>query len=138
MKTVYNTENIKLIGMFNNITKANVKELLFINEEPVFIINQGELGKALGKNKSNLFRIENLLKKKIKIVEYSESSLQFLLNLLFPIKVADLKEEDNIIFITPKDTKTRGFIIGRNAQNLRLYESIMKKYFPNIVELKVI
>ncbi|MEM4260800.1 MAG: hypothetical protein QXG00_06190, partial [Candidatus Woesearchaeota archaeon] len=93
MKTVYNTENIKLIGMFSNITRTNVKELIFLNDEPIFIINQGDLRKALGKNKSNLFRIENLLKKKIKIVEFNESSLQFLLNLLFPIKVTDIKEE---------------------------------------------
>ena len=38
--------------------------------------------------------------------------------------------------IIPIDRKTRGFLIGKNASNLRFYEEITKKYF-SIKKIKI-
>ena len=82
--------------------------------------------------------MENLLNRKIKIVAFNPIVMQFVANLLYPLKVADMKEEDGIITITGIDTQTKGLIIGARAQNLRNYESIVQKYFPEVKELKVV
>ena len=47
-----------------------------------------------------------------------------------------MREEGGIVFLDPKDLKTRGLLIGRGASNLRFFEAIVKRYFP-IDELKV-
>jgi len=39
--------------------------------------------------------------------------------------------------ITPPDTQTRGYLIGREAVNLRGFEEIVKRYFE-IKEIKVV
>ncbi|RJQ17038.1 NusA-like transcription termination signal-binding factor [Candidatus Woesearchaeota archaeon] len=132
----YTNDDIKLISLFEKITHAQVKDL-FLQQQPIFVVAPGELGKALGKNKMNLFRLENMLKKRVKVVEFSDSVLQFVLNVIAPLKVTDIKQEDKIIILTGNDMKTRGYLIGRNASNLRNTEAIVKHYFP-IDEIKVV
>jgi len=137
-KITLDMEMIKFIALFEKITRAHVKDAFFNKERLVFVVLEGEMGKALGKKKANLYKIEKLLNRKIKIVEFNPNVLQFIVNLLYPLKVEDMKEEEGIITITGTDMQSKGLIIGARAQNLRNYESIVQKYFPDIKELKVI
>ncbi|MFH1506590.1 MAG: NusA-like transcription termination signal-binding factor [archaeon] len=138
VKITLDSETIKVMALFESITRANLKDCFMNKERMVFVVQEGEIGKALGKKKANLYKIERLLNRKIKIVEFTPNVLQFIVNMLFPLKVADMREDDGIITITGIDTQTKGLIIGARAQNLRNYESIVQKYFPDIKELKVI
>ena len=78
-----------------------------------------------------------MLKKKVKIVEYSDDLIQFVANVVAPIKVKEIVEEDGIVTITPMDSMSRGLLIGRSAVNLRGFENIVKRFYP-IKEIKVI
>ena len=71
-------------------------------------------------------------------MEYSSEMLQFIINLFAPLKVQDINEEENIVTITGPDTKTKGLMIGAQAQNLRAYDTIAKQYFPQLEEIKVV
>ena len=102
-----------------------------------FIVEEGQLWRALGKNRANLLKLERLLKQKIKIVEYRPDKLQFIVNLLHPLKIVDMKDEEGIVTIKGPDTKTKGLMIGARAQNLRATEEIVKMYF-DCEEIKVI
>ena len=133
----YNSDTIKLISLFEKITHARLKDL-FYQPGPIFVIEQGDLRKALGKDNANIKKLEHLLKKRIKIIEFSSSVLQFVLNVIAPIRVADIKEEDDKIIIVSKETKSRGYLIGRAASNLRNFEIIVKKYYPTVKEIKVV
>ena len=86
----------------------------------------------------NIEKIERLLNRKIKIVEFNPDVLRFIKNLLMPLRVLDIKREDDIVTIIGPDTKTKGLMIGARAQNLRATESIINKYFNDITEIKVI
>ena len=136
-KTVYDLELIKIINLFENITKARVKDAFYMKEVLTFIVFEGDMFKALGKNLVNLHRIEELLKKKVKIVEFNNDLVKFTANLIFPYKVKSITVEDKIVTIIDDDTKTKGLIIGAKAQNLRQYEGVVKKYF-DIEEIKVV
>jgi transcription termination/antitermination protein NusA len=132
------TELIRLISLFEKITRSKVRDCFYFKDKLVFMVEKGEMPKALGKNKGNIFKIEKLVKKKIKIMEYSSEMLQFIINLFAPLKVQDINEEENIVTITGPDTKTKGLMIGAQAQNLRAYETIAKQYFPQLEEIKVV
>jgi len=131
------TQTLKSIALFENITRAKVKDCFEVNDKPTFVVEEGELGKALGKNKSNLHRLEGLFKKRLKIVEYSPDVEQFIVNLIKPIRILEISTEDKIITIKGVDSETKGLIIGARAQNLRKTEEIAKKYF-DIEEIKVV
>jgi NusA-like KH domain protein len=136
-KTVYDVELIKIINLFENVTRARVKDAFYMKEILTFVVFEGDMFKALGKNLVNLHKIEDMLQRKVKIVEFNSDLIKFLSNLLYPYKVKEIIQEEKIVTVKDDDTKTKGLIIGAKAQNLRAYESIVKKYF-DIEEIKVV
>ena len=136
-KATYDLELIKIINLFESTTKARVKDAFYMKETLTFIVFEGDIFKALGKNLENLRRVESMLKKKIKIVEFNSDMVKFIANLLYPYRVNSITLDGKTVTIQDEDTKTKGLIIGSKAQNLRFYEGIVKKYFE-IEEIKVV
>lgn len=136
-KISFDTDMLKFMGLFENITHSKLKDCFFDREKLVFIVDKGEMGKALGKNKMNIVKLEKMLKRKIKIVEFDDNRIQFITNYLAPLRIIDIKEEGEVVTVTGADTKTKGLIIGIKAQNLRNLEKVISKYFT-IEEIKVI
>ncbi|HHE36880.1 MAG TPA: NusA-like transcription termination signal-binding factor [Candidatus Woesearchaeota archaeon] len=136
-KITFNTEMLKFMNLFETLTHAKLKDCFFDREKLVFLVEPGEMGKALGRNKANIMKLEKMLKRKIKIVEFSPNRLQFITNYLAPLRIIDIKEEGDLVIITGPDTKTKGLIIGIKAQNLRNLEKIVSKYFK-IEEIRVV
>lgn len=134
-KVIFDSDSIKLITLFESMTGAKVKDFIS-NEKLIFVMEENEIGKAIGKNGINVKRVENTLRKKIKLVEFSSDVLQFVKNLIYPIEVFDIKNEDGIITIYGKDTSTRAMLIGRERQNINNLADIVKRYF-DIKEMKV-
>ncbi|MAG91168.1 NusA-like transcription termination signal-binding factor [Candidatus Woesearchaeota archaeon] len=135
-KIKFDSELIKLITLFESMTGAKVKDCI-ANDRLIFIVQENEMGKAIGKNGANIRRIENSLKKKIKLVEFSNDVLQFVKNMIYPTEALDIKNEDGVITIQGKDTSTRAILIGRERQNLNHLSSIVKRFF-DIKEIKVV
>ncbi len=140
-KIVFNNELLKIMGLFAKITNTMPKDCFYdANELLNFVVPKGEIRQAVGKMGANVKRIEQLLQKKIKIIEYDDNIEGFIRNIIMPIKVRSIQVDDindeKTITIEPEDLKTRGLLIGRNAKNLRNYESIINKYYK-IKELKV-
>lgn len=138
-KIIYDTDMIKIMSLFESITRTKLKDFFKDHKETLnFIVVKGEIGKAVGKKASNVKKLEKLLNRKIKIVEFDSKLKRFIKNIIFPLKTKNISEYEGIITIDSEDSKTRGILIGRNAQNLRNLEQITKKYFPELKEIKVV
>jgi len=138
MKIKYDIQALQRMTHFEKVTHSRLKDLVETETKMFFVIENGQLRKALGPQMKNVKRLEELFKKKIKIIEFDSLVTKFVVNVLAPLKVVDIKEDNGIITITGPDQKTKGLMIGARAANLRMYESIVQKYFPEIKELKVI
>ena len=136
VKIKFDIDIMKFISLFDNITKIHAKDCFKQDSRIIFIVNEGKAGMAVGKKGMNIKKLENLFKKKIKIVEHSESLIDFVKNVIHPLGAKEISEDDEIVTIIPVDNKTRGYLIGREAVNLRNYEEIVKRYF-DIKEIKV-
>lgn len=135
-KIKYNSDSMKLITLFESMTGAKVRDFVS-NDKYIFVIEENEMGKAIGKNGTNIKRMENMLKKKIKLVEFSNDVLQFVKNLVHPIETAEVTIEDKTIVIHGKDTASRAMLIGRERQNVNHLIDITKRFF-DIKEIKII
>jgi len=125
--------------LFESITRTTLKDCFENQNKMLFIVMPGQIKKALGKENKNIKLIEVKIAQKIKIVEFSNNVLNFVTNLIYPLRINDISiDEEGIVIIKGKDMKTNGLIIGSRAQNLRNTESIAKKYFPQVKEIKVI
>lgn len=129
---------LQFIELFEKVSRAKTKDCFLFQDKICFMVPKGHLHKALGPNKKNITKLESLTKRRIKIIEYNDDVLQFIVNVLAPLKVVEIKNEEGIVTITGPDQKTKGLMIGAKAQNLRGYEQIVQKYFPDIKELKVV
>src|SRR3989344_6285211 len=114
---------MKLMTLFESVSGAKVRDVVS-NGKVVFIIEENDMGRAIGKNGMNIKRIEHMLKKKVKLVEFSNDIVQFVKNIIHPIEVQNVEYSDGIITISGKDTSTKSMLIGREHQNLNHTEDL--------------
>ena len=128
---------MKYITLFETFTRAKVKDAVENQQTLIFIVQEGEMGKAIGKGGATIKRLENTLKRKIKIVEFSDDVKEFIRHYIFPLKVNEIAQEEETITITGPDTKTKGLLIGRDSKNLNQLLYMVKRYFK-ISSIKVV
>ena len=131
----YTSDIMKYMSMFESLTGAKLKDCI-ADDSIMFIVQENDMGRAIGKNGSNIKRVESLLKKKIKLIEFSSNVTQFVGNLINPIKAKEIKEEDGIVNIYAEDVKTKGMLIGREKHKINSINDIVKRYFQ-VKEVKV-
>ena len=137
IKIKYDAELIKIMSLFETVTQAKLKDCFISNDKIFFVVEENQLARAVGKKGINVRKVENILKKRIRIVEYNPNLQRFIINLIYPSRVKNIEENGRVVILSAEDLKTRGYLICRNAQNLREFESIIKRYF-DIEELKVV
>src|SRR3989338_2539065 len=120
---------IKLMAMFEGLTKAKIKDMILTDAKVFFVVQENEIAKAIGKEGINVKRLEARLNKRVRIIEYSGDVKRFIANVIFPLKVANIEEREKTYLLTPMDARVRKLLIGRAAVNLRLYESIIKRFY---------
>lgn len=140
-KQVFDTDTLQTMKYFEQVTKCSLKDYYEHNDRLFFIIETGQLMRALGPDGANVKLLSSKLNKRIKVAEFNPDVKLFIRNLIHPLKVKQMEldtPDEGIITLFDDDTKTKGLIIGAKAQNLRFYERIVQKYFPDIKEIKVV
>lgn len=133
----YSSQHVQTIAFFEALTRARLHDCIEEEGMLYFVVEQNELGKAIGKGAINVKKLEERLNRKIKIVEFNPEAIHFVANLSYPVRPKHVEETGGIVTITPPDTTGRGILIGRGGMNLRAMEKIAQRYFP-ITEIKVI
>ncbi len=134
----YDMEILQYMPFFERLTKAKLRDCFEDNNGfLVFIVEEGQIGKALGKKGITVKKLkEKIPTKKIKVVEYSSDLIKFIKNLILPYKVESIIQDGDTIILKSDDTSVKGLLIGKNGRNLRNYENIVNRYFK-IKEIKV-
>ena len=129
-RIVYDQNLMKFMSLFESMTQTKLRDAIQHEDMLLFVVEPGEIGKAIGSRGVNIHRLEDKLRKRVKIVEWAESAEAFVQNLIYPAKASYVEIQDKRIMITPLDLQSRGHIIGRGASNLRFYEEVVRRYFP--------
>jgi len=126
MPRTYSGEDIKIIQLFEALTGAEVVDF-YRNNQLVFIVREGHMGLALGRNKKNIQRLREVYKQRIKIVESSNDLKRFIKQLLFPIKPLEVKIEEETIIIKAASSQDKAMIIGREKKNLKAIQEALRQ-----------
>ena len=124
-----NKETIEKINLFENITKAKVKELIEKENVLLFIIEQGELIKIIANKGKSIKRLENLMHKRLRVIEFNQDPLKFVKNFIYPIKPLSISLNNDHIEIKVEDRKSKGLLIGRESKNLDELNNLVKSYY---------
>ena len=140
MSITLSQEEMRYITLAEDTTGAPIVDCIEMDDRITYIVEKGKLGKAIGKNARNIKRLENMLKKEVKFVEYDTEIKQFVGNLFKPFKLEEIVVTDSEdgpsvnVTITQED---KGKAIGKSGRNINILREIAKRHH-DIVHLKVL
>jgi N utilization substance protein A len=97
----------------------------------IYIVKQGDMGLAIGKKGENIKRLQNVLGKRVEMVEYSDERDAFITNIFKPAEV-DRVEQDSTtgqlnIYVTRKSDL--GIAIGKGGCNIEKARLLTRRFF---------
>jgi len=137
MTIEFTTETIRLITLFENMTNVPVRDC-FMNKDIIFfIVEEGKIGLAIGKNGSSIKNVERVVGKKVKVYKYSNNPVQFIKNLIPKSKdVRMINDRDTITVEIKVSRNDRGFVIGKGGEKIKIYKEILRR-IHNISDIQV-
>lgn len=131
-----NPELFAYASVLERIARIRVKDTFESGETIYFVLYPGNLRKALGKNGSNVKRLQEKFGKKIRLLEFNMDCKRFVRNFIYPLKVEEITEgEDSDILVKESSKKTKSLLIGRDARNLNLLNQAVGRYFNKEVKI---
>lgn len=128
MSLTYDMDVIRLITLFENITGCTVRDCVLEDDVVYYIIHEGKLGLAIGKNGSSIKNAEKIIRKKIKVFEYDSDPISFVKKIIPHTKNIELTENEGKKIIRIKVSKRdKPFVIGRGGKNIKIYRKILKR-----------
>ncbi|MFH1229364.1 MAG: NusA-like transcription termination signal-binding factor [Candidatus Aenigmatarchaeota archaeon] len=129
----FDMDMIRMINAFENITGTEVRDCVF-SEVIYFLVNPGKMAIAIGKNGQNIKVAERMLKKSIKIFEWSDDCEQFIKNMIPSTQKINLDGEKVTITI---DKENRGLVIGKKGANIKVIREFLERN-SSIKEVKLL
>lgn len=129
------TDQMRLISLFQNVTGASARDCVEDEKQNrvIFVVNEGKMGLAIGKGGSHIKNLQNIIKKNVELVEYSDDPAKFLKNMLNSKLVSDVKLNKRLDGSTQAivlvDPKKKGIVVGREGKNAEKARLLAKRYF---------
>jgi len=129
------SKEMSYIALFENMTGATARDCIVDDElnRIIFIVKEGDLGVAIGRNGKNIRLLERMTGKKHEIIEHSDRPDQFIRNALKPAKVNEVRITERpdgksiaVVSVNPRD---KGVAIGKNGRNAERIRFLAKRYF---------
>ncbi|BAK54216.1 MULTISPECIES: NusA-like transcription termination signal-binding factor [Sulfolobaceae] len=127
------SEELRYMSLFQDVTRVTARDCIVDEENNriIFLVNPENMGTAIGKNGSNVKRLEKLIGKSIEIVGYSDNLEDLVRNLMAPAKVRSVKvvqsNSKKTVYINV-DPQDKGLAIGKNGRNVTRAKLILKRY----------
>jgi NusA-like KH domain protein len=129
----FDIDMIRIITAFENMTGTEVRDCIK-GETIYFLVNPGKVAMAIGKNGQAVKTAEKMLKRSIKIFEWSDNDLEFIKNMIPQAQKIEINEHSAIVSLESKD---RGATIGKEGCNIKSIRVLLERN-SNIKELKVL
>jgi len=135
MTITFTTETIRLLTLFENITNVPVRDCFINNDVIYYIVEEGKIGLAIGKEGTSIKNVEKVVGKKVKVFEYSTDPVKFVKKLIPQCKEVKINNSDKTIEIKV-NKRERGLVIGRGGEKIKVYKEILKR-IHNISDIQV-
>ena len=100
-------------------------------ERVIYVIRQGDMGLAIGKKGENIKRLQNVLGKRIEMVEYDEAPDTFIANIFKPAEVTGIERtpENGPVHVLLKRKNDLGIAIGKGGCNIEKARVLCRRFF---------
>ena len=133
------TETLGYIQLFEERTGARVKDCLAAEDKLVFVVEPGEVFKAVGPGGAIVDRLKGVLKKEIMVVEYSDDPEILVKNVFFaysPKTVAFQPKGTGRHASVTVDPAWKARAIGKAGKNLKIARAVLMRH-TDIISVSV-
>ncbi len=132
-------DDLSMFSNFEKITHVMPSDYLTTESSIIFLVSQDSLGKAIGKQASNIKKLAVVFRKRVIIVADSDEPEGFVRNFfgniaIHDIEIRDVMGEKNIMMTI--EEKDRGIAIGRDGERIKAAKSFLKKKFNATVHIR--
>ena len=129
------SDELRLMSLFQSITSATARDCIVDDkmDRVIFVVNKGQMGLAIGKGGSTIKQLQNVVARKVELVEFSDDPAEFLRNMLNADMINEIKISDRndgtkqaIVVV---DQKKKGAVVGREGRNAEKARLLAKRYF---------
>ena len=129
------SDELRLISLFQSITSATARDCIVDDkmDRVIFIVNKGQMGLAIGKGGTTIRQLQNVVAKKVELVEYSDVPSEFIRNILNSEMINEVKINERVDgtmqAIVSVDAKKKGVVVGKEGRNAEKARLLAKRYF---------
>jgi transcription termination/antitermination protein NusA len=129
------SDELRLISLFQSITGASARDCVVDDkvDRVIFIVNKGQMGLAIGKGGTTIRQLQNVVGKKVELVEYADDPSEFIRNILNSDMINEVRINDKVDgtrqAIVIVDAKKKGVVVGREGRNAEKARLLSKRYF---------
>jgi N utilization substance protein A len=127
----FDTETLGYIRLFEERTGARVKDCFEAEDKLIYLVQPGEIHKAVGPGGVVVDRFKGMLKKEIQVIEYSDAEETLVRNIFFAFSPRSVE-------IAPKgkgrhatvtvDPAWKARAIGKGGKNLKIARAILLRH----------
>ena len=129
------SDELRLMSLFQSITSVTARDCVVDGkmDRVIFIVNKGQMGLAIGKGGMTIRQLQNVVTRKVELVEYSDDASDFVRNILNPQMVNEVKitqrtdgSKQAVVLV---DAKRKGVVVGKEGRNAEKARLLAKRYF---------
>ncbi|MCL5009817.1 MAG: NusA-like transcription termination signal-binding factor [Candidatus Parvarchaeota archaeon] len=133
MSIKLDSDTISVMNVFSDVTSIPARDSFVEDDKVIFVVSQGQAGIAIGKNGVKIKMLQEMLKKEVIVIEYSDDPVKLFENVIHPNKLLSgyvANDQDGSrkldVYVDAKPSRSR----------VKLVKSVMQRYF-NITNVNI-
>jgi len=129
---------LRTMAFFKEKTRVSPLNCIVTKDSIIFLVENGLVRKAIGKDAVNVKYLRSQFKKEIKIFEKGEDIDKTISNFIYPIKLNSSKIHRRVLSMLLMDPKDRRKLLGNGQTTLKQLKEVISLYHQNIRDIKLL
>lgn len=132
-EVTFDEQTMQYVALFQDLTRTTVVDCVDAADKLIFVVKEGDIGKAIGKKGEHAAKLKRLMNKDIHVVEYSDQPEKFVANVFrnYDVKKVDIEQRGDVTHATVTvDASKKGRAIGKEGRNLRVARDLIARHHP--------
>ncbi len=129
---------LRTMAFFKEKTRVSPLNCIVTKTSIIFLVDNGLVRKAIGKDAVNVKYLRNQFKKDIKIFEKGERLDETISNFIYPIKLNSSKVHRRVLSLLLMNPKDRRLLLSNGQSTLRQLREVINVYHQNIRDIKLL
>ncbi len=132
-EVTFDEKTMRYVALFQDLTRSTVVDCVDAQDRLIFVVREGDIGKAIGKKGESVAKLKRLFNKDIHVVEFSNDPKTFVSNVFrnYDVKKVEIEPRGDVTHATVTvDAAKKGRAIGKEGRNLRVSRDLIARHHP--------